>query len=123
MTPDASSREPIAEALGDELLEIHFESYGAGAKSATVEVSEEAVVVFLDDLELLPNERFLVDHGQHEIVLRVRSQYQATIQASFVAAVERATGRKVTHFFSETVLADPPFCAEIFRLAPVEQAA
>lgn len=111
------------QALADELLEIHFESYGAGAASAQVHVAGDVVVAFLDGLQLLPNERFLADHGQEDLVLSVRRRYQTAIRASFVAAVERAVGRTVIHFFSETTLGDAPFCVEVFRLAPVEEAA
>lgn len=118
--PGERSREEIAQALGDELLEIHHQSYGAGAARANVQLTEDAVIVFLDDLELLPNELFMIDNGAREIVLRIRSEYQRTIRASFVAAVERATGRKVVHFYSDTSLAEPPFSVELFRLAPQE---
>lgn len=114
---DERSGTQVSQALGQELLQIHRESYGAGAESAKVLLSDDAVVVFLDGLELLPNEQFMVDQGQIDIVLSIRRRYQESIAASFIAAVERATGRSVANFFSETTL-DPPFCVEVFRLAP-----
>jgi uncharacterized protein YbcI len=74
------------------------------------------VVVVLDDPELLPNEKFLLENGKHDTVVQVRSQYQQAIQASFRAAVERATGRRVIGFASTTSIDEHPFVAEIFKL-------
>ena len=78
---------------------------------------DDAVVVFLDGLSFHPSERFLIEKGEGEMVLRTRSAYEDAIQATFQAAVERATGRRVTSFASATKL-DPPYSVEVFRLAP-----
>jgi uncharacterized protein YbcI len=106
----------MQDEVAREILRIHEESYGKGATQAHAFLGEDYVVVVLDDLELLPNEKFLVEHGKHETVLHVRTQYQHAIQASFRAAVERATGRKVIGFASTTSLDEPRFVAEIFKL-------
>jgi hypothetical protein len=45
-----------------------------------------------------------------------RTQYQHSIQASFRAAIERATGRRVTGFASTANMDEPRFVAEIFKL-------
>jgi uncharacterized protein YbcI len=74
------------------------------------------VVVILDELELLPNEKFLIENGQAETVTRVRTQYQRAIRSTFTAAVERATGRTVIGFTSATSVDEPRFMAEIFKL-------
>jgi len=108
--------EDTATALADELLRIHRESWGAGATSARTYVLEDAVICFLDGLELLPNEEFLVDEGKGDLVVELRRRYQDAVGASFCAAVERATGRRVTQFMSDTSL-EPCFSVEIFRLA------
>jgi uncharacterized protein YbcI len=112
--PSASE---VSEEISREILRIHEESYGKGAGQAHAFVGEDFVTVVLDDLELLPNEKFLVEHGDQETVLQVRSQYQRAIRASFSAAIERATGRSVIGFASTTSMGEPPFAAEIFRLA------
>jgi uncharacterized protein YbcI len=75
------------------------------------------VVCFMGGLEFLPSEEFLIDNGQADMVLSVRTKFQQAIEASFKAAVERATGRRVIAFASHTVL-DPSFAVEIFRLEP-----
>jgi uncharacterized protein YbcI len=74
------------------------------------------VIVVLDDLELLPNEKFLIDNGKQDTVVQVRTQYQKAIQASYRAAIERATGRTVIGFASTTSIGEPSFVAEIFKL-------
>ena len=105
------------ETLALELLAILEESYGRTAEKATVHMVGDAVVVFLDGLSFHPSERFLIEKGEGEMVLRTRSAYEDAIQATFQAAVERATGRRVTSFASATKL-DPPYSVEVFRLAP-----
>ena len=99
-----------------EILRIHEESYGKGAKSAHAFVGNGYVIVVLDDVELLPNEKFLVENGKQDTVIQVRTQYQHAIRASFSAAIERATGRRVVGFASTTSMDEPRFAAEIFKL-------
>jgi uncharacterized protein YbcI len=110
------SAQEVQDEISREILRIHEESYGKGAEQAHAFIAEDYVVVVLDDLELLPNEKFLVEHGKHETVVQVRTQYQHAIQASFRAAIERATGRTVVGFASTTSVDEPRFMAEIFRL-------
>jgi uncharacterized protein YbcI len=106
----------VRDEISREILRIHQESYGKGAAESHVYIGDGFVVVVLDDLELLPNEKFLVEHGKHETVIQVRTQYQHAIQASFRAAIERATGRTVIGFASTTSMDEPRFVAEIFKL-------
>lgn len=87
----------VQEQIGSELMDLHQRLYGKGAQSAQVLLSEDAVVVFLDGLELQPSE---------------------DIEAPFSAAVERVIGRKVVSFASITKL-QPNYVCEVFRLAPV----
>jgi uncharacterized protein YbcI len=110
------SAEEVREEVSREILRIQEESYGKGAGQAKAFVGDDFVVVVLDDLELLPNEKFLLEHGKHETVVQVRHQYQQAIQASFRAAIERATGRTVIGFASTTSMDEPRFAAEIFKL-------
>lgn len=117
----ANTREPptakeIHDEIALEILRIHEESYGNGAGTAHAIVSEEWVMVILDDLELLPNEKFLLENGNADTVMQVRSQYQQAIKTTFSAAIERATGRSVVGFASTTSIEEPLFAAEIFKL-------
>ena len=111
------TRTEVGEAILRDLLRIHEETYGKGATSAKTLVSEDLVVVMLDDIELQHNEQFLVGAGEAQAVIEVRGRYQQAIETTFRAAVERATGRRVVSFASVTKL-DPNYIVEIFRLAP-----
>ena len=74
------------------------------------------MIVVLDGLQLLPNEKFLVENGKQDTVMQVRTQYQHAIRSSFSAAIERATGRTVIGFASTTSLEEPRFMARSSRL-------
>jgi uncharacterized protein YbcI len=105
----------LEQQLGEELLRLHEESYGKGASRSRVYIHDDLVVCMLDDIELLPNERFLIDNGHAQAVIEVRSRYQQAIETTFGAAVERVTGRRVISFASTTKV-DPNYVVEIFRL-------
>src|SRR5438876_8245637 len=109
--PDPPTHEviqPTAEAVAEEIcrdiLTIHRESYGGGAGAAKAYLLDDMVVVVLDDPQLLPNERLLVESGQRDVVVGLREQFQRAIESTFRAAVERATGRRVIGFSSHVQL-------------------
>ena len=104
-------------ALAEEILSIHRETYGKGATRTDAYLTGDAVVCFLDGLELLPNEEFMLEREMGEAVVDIRERYQEAVGATFIAAVERATGRRVTSFLSKMNL-NPHFVVEIFRLGP-----
>lgn len=108
--------------LAQDLLGIHEKSYGTSAADVRVHIQDDDVVVILDGLELQPNEQYLIEKGRDDLVLSIRSGFQQSIKPTFVAAVERATGRTVIAFLSTTNL-DPPFSVEIFRLNPTGEPA
>jgi len=108
----------IEAKLARELMAIHRDSYGKGAAEVGILVAEDAIVVFFDDLELQPNEEFLIDAGVADQVIETRRRFQQAIEGTFRAAVERVTGRRVTSFASAMKL-DPTYAVEVFRLAPV----
>jgi uncharacterized protein YbcI len=113
---DQPSEQQVRDELAREILKIHTESYGKGAGRAEAFVSDGWAIVVLDELELLPNEEFLVERGKHEAVMHVREQYQRAIQANLRAAVERATGRTVLGFASTNNVDESRFAVEIFKL-------
>lgn len=110
----------VEHEIAEELLRLHSESYGTGAATVEVLISESAVVVFLDDLELQPNEGYLVDAGRGDAVIETRRVFQQAIESTFRASIERIIGREVASFASITKL-NPNFECEIFRLAPRRQ--
>ena len=113
-TPDLQAAKS---ELAAEVLDIHLDSYGVGADSVEVLIEENSAVVMLDGLQLQRVEQFLVDDGRPDSVIQLRTEYQRLMETVFRAAVERATGRRVTSFLSSTHL-DPHWSVEIFRLAP-----
>lgn len=112
--PD-SRHNPRAD-IAREVLEVHETSYGTGAESVEVYIHENLVVVVLEDLDLTAGERTMIAGGRPDIVLGMRSAFQDEIGSTFSAIVERATGRRVSGFLSNTSL-EPLFSVEIFRLA------
>ena len=110
------TRGEVRDEVAREILRIYEESYGTGAANAETLVADNWVIVVLEGLQLLPNEQFLVENGQLDTVMEVRTRYQHAIRSSFSAAIERATGRTVVGFASTTSLEEPRFMAEVFRL-------
>ena len=103
-----------------EILAIELDSYGRGATSIRAHLlDDDLVVVLLDGLKLQPSEEFLIEEGREEAVIAVRNQFEQAIAASFKAAVERATGRRVVGFTSQQQVSEPRFAIEVFRLQPV----
>ena len=113
--PSEPGRDP-REEIATEVLRVHESSYGASAGKVTVHVLDDAVFVFLDGLELSLFEVTLLDAGHVNAITEQRAAFQQAIGATFQAIVERATGRRVTSFLSNTSVANR-YSVEIFRLA------
>lgn len=110
------SEQEVRDEISREIQQIYAESYGRGAGKSYALIGDGWVVVVLDELELLPNEEFLVENGKDDSVAHVRTQYEQAVQAPLRAAIERATGRSVTGFASTTNVHHPRFAVEIFKL-------
>ncbi len=114
---EAVPTEEAESEIAREVLRVHMESYGTGAESVEVYIHENLVVVLLDELDLAASERTMIIGGRPDIVTNMRSAFQDEIGSTFAAIVERATGRRVIGFLSNTSL-EPLFSVEFFRLAP-----
>lgn len=111
---DRSTRDQIA----TEILNAHERSYGASAAEVTVHLLEDVVVVMIDGLELTVGERTLIEGGTDiRVVLAAREEFQHVIEPTYSAIVERATGRRVRTFLSNTSL-EGLLSVEFFRLHP-----
>jgi uncharacterized protein YbcI len=99
-------------------VRIHAEHYGKGATQAKTYVWDNLVVTVLRDV-LTPAEHTLVDVGRVDTVRDVRTVFQSSMEATFRAAVERLTGRRVASFMSQV---DPAngLGVEVFVLEPAE---
>lgn len=107
--------DPRGQIAGD-VLQVHRNAYGTGAGKVTVHLHEDDVIVILDALEMSPAEDLLLEGDEDQTVSDMREGFQAAIEPTFSAIVERATGRRVTSFLSNTSLPDR-YSVEFFRLA------
>jgi uncharacterized protein YbcI len=113
---DLPTRQEAEQEITDELIRVHEESYGAGAKEVETYVLDTAVLVILD-LEITEAERTLLEAGKSDAVRRTREDFQEAVGAVFLAVVERATGRRVSSWVSRMSV-DPVYSVELFRLEP-----
>jgi uncharacterized protein YbcI len=121
MTKGEPTTDDVSAEVVEEVLRIHRETYGKGAQRADVAVCENVVYCILDELELLPNEEFIIDAGRADTVVEIRMHDQQAIETTFRPAVERATGRRVVSFASITKLS-PNYVVGVFRLGPRKEA-
>jgi uncharacterized protein YbcI len=111
----------LAQDAAEEVHRIHHATHGVGAAKARGDFfGESTLIVFLDGIELLANEEFLISQGDAETVMHSRTRFQEAVGERFIAAVERAIGRRVETFNSVTNLEGSRFAAEIFTLEPGE---
>lgn len=103
--------------IAREIERVHQESYAGGIRRIAVEIIDDIVLVIID-VELNLAEQTLADAGSSGSVRETREIYQEVIAPTFRAIVERATGRTVDSFASRMVMHEPPWSAEVFRLAP-----
>lgn len=106
----------VVRELESEIAAIHLKSYGEDIRRIQVSVLDDTVIVVLD-ISLLTHERLVNAAGGGNSVRQIRKSYQKAIGATFIAAVEHATGRRVVGLVSDTHL-DPAFSVEVFRLGP-----
>lgn len=116
-TPEHQPETDPAELITRELERIEVESYGTGVHGIRTVIDDSFVLAIVEN-ELSTAERTLLEAGRGETVKATRMAYQAAIQPTFVAMVERALGRRVTAFVSHFNV-DPVFSLEFFMLAPV----
>jgi uncharacterized protein YbcI len=119
MADETPSAEAVKEEIAREVARVHIESYGGGPTNVEVSIHDGFVAVVMD-VEFTRAEQTLVDAGHEESVRVSRKSYQQAIKPTFVAIVERASGRTVTGFSSTTEIdSGRPWSVELFRLEPV----
>ena len=116
MSPSQPPQAGVAERLSAQLAAIHESSYGVRPTRVQTHLLGDSIVCVLD-VGLLPHEQIIAEHGLGASVRDIRAAFQEVIGATFVAAVERETGRRVVAFLSDTHV-DPSFTVEFFRLGP-----
>jgi uncharacterized protein YbcI len=100
--------------ISNEIVHLHSEYYGRGPSKAKTYIKDDLVVVVLEET-FTPAERTLIERGQGEGIQEIRRRFQQVMEPQFRAIVERATGRAVRAFMSETAL-DHDVAVEVFLL-------
>ena len=96
-------------------VSLHSKYYGRGPTKARVHADGDVVVVVMEET-FTPAERTLIGQGQTAGIQEIRRNFQQVMADQFKSLVERATGRKVRSFISETDL-ENDIAVEIFILA------
>jgi uncharacterized protein YbcI len=109
-------------SLGDELAEItngivrlFSEYYGRGPTQAKTYILEDRYVVTVLRNTMTTVERTLAEHGETDIVRRVRLTFQEAMASSFKGVVEEVLGRRVEAYHSQ-ILVEPDVGFEFFLL-------
>jgi uncharacterized protein YbcI len=101
-------------ALARAVVRTHSEYRGRGPTKAQAFVRYNVVVVVLEDT-MTQAERSLVADGRSEVVASMRHEFDLTMRAAMVSAIEELTGCKVDAFISgNDIGAD--LAAEVFVL-------
>jgi uncharacterized protein YbcI len=85
------------------IVRLQSEYYGKGPTKAKAYVTEDVVVVVLEET-FTKAERTLVERGETEAIQQIRRRFQQSMAEEFRSIVEQATGRVVKAFLSETNL-------------------
>ena len=110
------SRSEQAEAISAEIGSIHWKAQELGVGVADTVVGDDFVAVVWR-FDLIPAEQVVIAAGHRNTVLSFHQSSELTIEYALRAAVERATGRTVAAFQTETDL-DEGVALELFVLAP-----
>src|SRR5262249_12604162 len=102
------------------LVQLHSRYYGKGPTKAKTHVVNDTVVSILQG-GFTTVERTLLDTGDAQSVLQVRSSFQHAMEDEFRRVVEEATGRKVIAYMRQAQV-DPALAFELFVLEPAEGA-
>ena len=91
----------IRAMISREIVRLQAEYYGKGPTKAKTYIDDDLVVVVLEE-SFTRAEKTLAARGEREAIQHIRRRFQQAMADSFTSVVERATGRKVKVFLSET---------------------
>src|SRR5215216_6856601 len=112
---DRSSLGEMRATISNEIVRLQAEYYGKGPTRAKTYISEDLVVVVLEE-SFTRAEKTLAERGEREAIEHIRRRFQQQMADAFTGVVEQATGRKVRVFLSETNI-DHDVSVETFLLA------
>lgn len=110
--------DPSAAALdiSGEVARIHAAAYERDHHERVSTLLDEDLVMCALRLELTRAETLLISHDHHDAVRDQRHAFELALAPTMSAAVERATGRTVSTFHTNTHL-EPKLTSLIFILA------
>ena len=112
---DRSSLGEMRATISNEIVRLQAEYYGKGPTRAKTYISEDLVVVVLEE-SFTRAEKTLAQRGERDAIEHIRRRFQQQMADEFTSVVEQATGRKVRVFLSETNI-DQDVSVETFLLA------
>src|SRR5215218_4608662 len=112
---DRTSLGDMRAAISKEIVRLQAEYYGKGPTRAKTYISEDLVVVVLEE-SFTRAEKTLAERGERDAIEHIRRRFQQQMAEEFTSVVEQATGRKVRAFLSETNI-DQDVSVETFLLA------
>ena len=101
--------------ISTEIVRLQAEYYGKGPTKAKTYISEDVVVVVLEE-SFTRAEKTLAARGERETIQQIRRRFQQHMAENFTSVVEQVTGRKVRAFLSDTDI-DQDVSVETFLLA------
>jgi uncharacterized protein YbcI len=87
--------------ISREIVRLHAQYYGRGPTRARTYLVDDLVVCVLEET-FTAVERTLIDHGDRDAIQEIRRRFQQRMADDFTSIVQRATGRSVRSFMSET---------------------
>lgn len=103
----------LAGITGD-LVSLHSEYYGKGPTTARSYMVDDTVISILEG-GFTTVEATLIADGKSDVVDGMRRSFQSAMESRFREVVERATGRRVIAYLSQTHT-DPDLAVELFVL-------
>jgi uncharacterized protein YbcI len=110
-----------AAQISNAIVAIFSEFYGRGPTRAKTYLVDDYVFTVCQDI-LTTVEQTLVEHGNEDLVRKVRLTFQEAESDRFTGAVTGITGRRVITYHSQVTF-HPPTAFEIFVLEPSDEEA
>jgi uncharacterized protein YbcI len=111
---DEQSVGNVRSQIATAIVRLQAEYYGKGPTRAKTHISDDLVVVVLEE-SFTKAEQTLVERGEADAIKDIRRRFQQAMREEFTAVVEQATGRVVRSFMSETDL-ENDVSIEVFLL-------
>jgi uncharacterized protein YbcI len=113
-SPPDPKRSPIQR----EIVKLHKEFFGRGPVRTKLYLHEDSVLVLMFNGHT-PSEQTLLGHGGRRAVAQTRVDLSESMRASFIAVIERETGREVVGFMSSSQQ-DPDLLCHVYVLKPTD---